>query len=498
MGGRPTARPSTPVAWTLDSDRGPYFPSATPTRIPSRSLNDPAAATCSPALSPETISTSSPTTVPVSTGRLFARGFPSGPGAMMKTWSPCGPFRRAADRDRHGRHWRTDRHPDADRGPRGRAAGGYLDAGPHHGVPGGWVDLGVHGLDPGRDRRPRADEQVHSVPGLQADGHRLRDREVHVHCWIHALERRELSALVQVLARVDVREADASLERGSDGLAGDDRLGPGDLGQGDVPLGPRLIDFLLGHGHRLVRPPGPREDGLGQGQLRPCAFSSASSTETSRATSTAPASTTWPGVSVTSRTVPGSSFLSVMERKAMTVPMAVVVRRCSRSVAIATVTASIGSGWSAAAAMAFWMVAYFQAPSPTATPSTLSSRSIDAIQPRRLMSLSPGVTAGYSAVIARVPPVRNLYSSELPNRAPELPWWAHIEDYSRRRDALSGSSHPKPALGEHAIGTGRRMGFVGTVATRPQRLSARVRHRQDRRLTLLQSPPVHERDRVDE
>ena len=58
-----------------------------------------------------------------------------------------------------------------------------------------------------------------------------------------------------------------------------------------------------------------------------CAWRSACSTETSRATSTVPASTTWPGVSRTCRTVPGSSFRKVTERSARTVPIAVAEPR---------------------------------------------------------------------------------------------------------------------------------------------------------------------------
>ena len=57
---------------------------------------------------------------------------------------------------------------------------------------------------------------------------------------------------------------------------------------------------------------------------------SAVSTETSRPTSTVPASTTDLASGVTWRTVPGNSLRTVIERSATTVPMDVVVRRCSR------------------------------------------------------------------------------------------------------------------------------------------------------------------------
>jgi len=53
---------------------------------------------------------------------------------------------------------------------------------------------------------------------------------------------------------------------------------------------------------------------------------------------------------MTWRTVPGRSLRRVIERNAKTVPIDVVVRRCSRFFATATVTDSIGSGWFAEAA----------------------------------------------------------------------------------------------------------------------------------------------------
>src|SRR5690606_97799 len=63
----------------------------------------------------------------------------------------------------------------------------------------------------------------------------------------------------------------------------------------------------------------------------------------SSSTSTVPASTTRPEGRWMRRTVPGSSFLSVTERSARTVPIDVVVLRCSRRVATAAVTTSAGS-----------------------------------------------------------------------------------------------------------------------------------------------------------
>src|SRR5439155_1620130 len=112
----------------------------------------------------------------------------------------------------------------------------------------------------------------------------------------------------------------------------------------------------------------------------------ASSTEMASAASTVPASTTWPGVCMTWRTVPGSSFRRVIERRAMTVPIDVVGWRCSRAFATAAVTDSIGSGWFADAAPASCLDAYFHAARAPPVPTTVASSRTDPIRPRRLMS----------------------------------------------------------------------------------------------------------------
>ena len=93
-----------------------------------------------------------------------------------------------------------------------------------------------------------------------------------------------------------------------------------------------------------------------------------------------------------------------MERSARTVPIDVVVRRCSRSVATAAVTTSIGSGWFAEAAAEAAMSVYFQAARPAPVATTVARSTTDAIHPRefrnaRLMlcgSLGSDVVPGAS------------------------------------------------------------------------------------------------------
>ncbi len=80
------------------------------------------------------------------------------------------------------------------------------------------------------------------------------------------------------------------------------------------------------------------------------------------------------------------SLRSVIERSASTVPIDVVVGACSRCLATATVTDSIGSGWLAYAAPAACIDAYFQTASATPVPTTATSNTEDLIQRRRFMS----------------------------------------------------------------------------------------------------------------
>src|SRR6266540_2247841 len=117
-----------------------------------------------------------------------------------------------------------------------------------------------------------------------------------------------------------------------------------------------------------------------------CAASSASSTETSRATSIVPASTTRPGASVTCRTVPESSLRRVIELSARTVPTDVVVGRYCRARATARVTDSMGSGWLAAAASAFRAEACFQATRLPAVRASVPNSTADPTQPRLFMT----------------------------------------------------------------------------------------------------------------
>ena len=137
-------------------------------------------------------------------------------------------------------------------------------------------------------------------------GHPLGHREVDVRRVGDALQRGQLGALVEVLAGVHVRDADAGPERRADGLPGDDRLGARDLRQRDVTLGTRLVHLLLRDGLVLLQPLRRSSVVCASAASASCAFSSASSTETSSATSTVPASTIWPGVSATRRTVPAA------------------------------------------------------------------------------------------------------------------------------------------------------------------------------------------------
>ena len=82
----------------------------------------------------------------------------------------------------------------------------------------------------------------------QAGGDLLRDREVHMRCVVDTLQRREFGALVQILARVQVRHAYSRVERRPNGLAGNDRLGARDLSQRDIEVCARTIHFFLGRG----------------------------------------------------------------------------------------------------------------------------------------------------------------------------------------------------------------------------------------------------------
>jgi len=68
---------------------------------------------------------------------------------------------------------------------------------------------------------------------------------------------------------------------------------------------------------------------------------------------------------------------------ALTSPIDIVVGQCSRALATAIVTDSIGSGWLAGAASAARIDAYFHAARPTPVATTDPSRSRDPIHAER-------------------------------------------------------------------------------------------------------------------
>ena len=115
----------------------------------------------------------------------------------------------------------------------GRRAVGPFNPRPHHRVAGRPVHAGVDGHDLRRRSATRSAEVNTSTgsPTRRPAATRCGDGEVDMRGRVDALQRGELGALVQVLAGVDVRDADSGLERGADRLAGDDRLGAGDLSQ---------------------------------------------------------------------------------------------------------------------------------------------------------------------------------------------------------------------------------------------------------------------------
>ena len=67
---------------------------------------------------------------------------------------------------------------------------------------------------------------------------------------------------------MDVGDADQRAKRGAYRLAGDDRLGAGNLRSGDVQFGPGPVDFFLSGGHFLVLVLLAIEHRLGKSSLR--------------------------------------------------------------------------------------------------------------------------------------------------------------------------------------------------------------------------------------
>src|SRR5512141_2291037 len=162
---------------------------------------------------------------------------------------PAWTFSHRAHRNRDGLVWRADRNPDAHRGAGRRRVGGALDSRSHHSIACRRVDTRVHRDDFGCDRgRLATGGYVDAVAFPQTGSDLLRDREVHMHCVVNTLQRCEFGALVQILARVQVRHAYSRAEWRPNGLACDDRLSTRDLSQRDIEVCPRTIHFLLGRG----------------------------------------------------------------------------------------------------------------------------------------------------------------------------------------------------------------------------------------------------------
>src|SRR5262245_36932186 len=95
-----------------------------------------------------------------------------------------------------------------------------------------------------------------------------------------------------------------------------------------------------------------------------------------------------PEVSATLWTFPGTSFRSVIDRSARTVPIEDVVRRYWRSVATAAVTDSIGSGWLAEATSACRRDARFEAARPAAIAPIVTNSRADPKKVRLFISPS--------------------------------------------------------------------------------------------------------------
>ena len=106
------------------------------------------------------------------------------------------------------------------------------------------------------------------VADAKARGHVLGHGEVDVRVVRDALQGRQLGALVQVLARMHVRDADPCTERRADRLPLDHRLRACDLCQGDVALGDRAVVVHLRCDAVGAQAPDPGELALREGRLR--------------------------------------------------------------------------------------------------------------------------------------------------------------------------------------------------------------------------------------
>ena len=122
---------------------------------------------------------------------------------MTNTWSPSGPLRSAftgiATAVRTRPYGNTNTH----RGPWGRGESSVPDPGPHRCVSRARIDARIERHDPcGKRSRVAGDENFNLIALAQTGSDALGDREVHVHGLIHALQRCQLGALVQILAGV--------------------------------------------------------------------------------------------------------------------------------------------------------------------------------------------------------------------------------------------------------------------------------------------------------
>ena len=123
--------------------------------------------------------------------------------------------------------------------------------------------------------------------------------------------------------------------------------------------------------------------------------------------------------------MPAISLRSEIERSARTVPIAVVVRRCSRWTATATATDSIGSGWTAPAAADAASDERFHTARPAAIASTVSTRTKDPIHPAGRSAPRRGRRAWRLACLdvpSNGPVQLALFSVTIPQGSPAGEW----------------------------------------------------------------------------
>ena len=264
------------------------------TSTPSRSLNEPEAATCSPAASPRSdhdlvaehrcrsrrVAGARPAARLLVRARSRRRGRRPGPCAARSPGSPT-----ASSGGPIGTRTRTEAPGAGPRDVPGSARAPWRCASADRRARRWRRSCAASG---GRRRRSWTTSTV--SPSLQARGDSLRDGEIDVHGVVDALQRRQHGALFEVLPVVDVRHADARAERRADRLARDDRLRARDLRE-------RARRARRARDRRPSRDSGAvlaralacgRAASAASAACASCAFSSASSTETSSATSTVP------------------------------------------------------------------------------------------------------------------------------------------------------------------------------------------------------------------